>query len=172
LNDIYNSRDDRRLTTVTSAKSTLQIGKDAIDFTLTSREGGYVYLLMVGSDGQTFDLLFPNQLDRNNVIEAGGSMRLPRTGWQLSAEGPPGKDTLLAVVTDSPRDFSLAGLKPSGPFSAIEAAAAKDIQLVTSGHAAPTAGQCADASEVRNLAVKKRCSTGYSAALLTVEEVR
>jgi hypothetical protein len=172
LNDIYNSRDDRRLTSISATKTTLKIGSDAIDFTLTSREGGYVYLLMVGSDGQTFDLLFPNQLDPNNVIEAGGSMRLPRTGWQLSAGGPPGKDTLLAVVTDSPRDFSMAGLKPSGPFSAIEAAAAKDIQLVTSGSAIPTNTQCADSSAVRNLSVKKQCSTGYSAALLTVEEVR
>jgi hypothetical protein len=172
LNDIYNSRDDRRLTTLTAAKSSLKIGKDFIDFTLTSREGGHVYLLMVGSDGQTFDLLFPNQLDRNNVIEAGGSLRLPRPAWQLSAEGPPGKDTLLAVVSDSPRDFGLAGLKPSGPFSAIEAVGAKDIQLVTSGAAKPADAQCSDPQATRNLAVKKRCSTGYSAALLTVEEVR
>jgi hypothetical protein len=172
LNDIYNSRDDRRLTTLTAAKSSLKIGKDFIDFTLTSREGGYVYLLMVGSDGQTFDLLFPNQLDRNNVIEAGGSLRLPRPAWQLSAEGPPGKDTLLAVVSDSPRDFGLAGLKPSGPFSAIEAMGAKDIQLVTAGAAKPADTQCSDPQATRNLAVKKRCSTGYAAALLTVEEVR
>jgi hypothetical protein len=131
-----------------------------------------VYLLMVGSDGQTFDLLFPNQLDRNNVIEPGATMRLPRPAWQLSAEGPPGKNTLLAVVTDSPRDFAQAGLKPSGPFSGVEALGAKDIQLVTSGTARPAEAQCSDAGATRNLAIKKRCSTGYSAALLTIEEVR
>jgi hypothetical protein len=174
LNDIYNSRDDRRLTTLTTAKPILKIGKDNIDFTLTTREGGYVYLLMVGSDGQTFDLLFPNQLDQNNLMQAGSSLRLPTQGWQLSAEGPPGKNTLLAVVTDSPREFGHAGLKPSGPFSAIDAAGAKDIQLVTTGTGAskPNAATCSDASAVRNLAVKKQCSTGYSAALLTIEEVR
>jgi hypothetical protein len=172
LNDIYHSRDDRRLVTLTTDKPTLKIGRDNIAFTLTSREGGYVYLLMVGSDGQTFDLLFPNAFDRNNVIEAGATLRLPRTSWQLGAEGPPGKDTLLAIVTDSPRDFSAAGLKPSGPFSVIGAMAAKDIQLVTAGAAKPAAEECSDPSALRNIAVKKSCSTGYGAALLTVEEVR
>ena len=172
LNDIYQSRDDRRLVTLTTDKPTLKIGRDSIGFTLTAREGGYVYLLMVGSDGQTFDLLFPNAFDRNNVIEAGATLRLPRTSWQLAAEGPPGKDTLLAIVTDSPRDFSSAGLKPSGPFSVVEAVAAKDIQLVTAGAAKPAAEECSDKTSLRNIAIKKRCSTGYGAALLTVEEVR
>lgn len=172
LNDIYQSRDDRRLVTLTTDKPTLKIGRDNIGFTLTSREGGYVYLLMVGSDGQTFDLLFPNAFDRNNVIEPGVTLRLPRPSWQLGAEGPPGKNTLLAIVTDNPRDFSAAGLKPSGPFSVVGAVAAKDIQLVTAGAAKPAAEECSDQSSLRNIAVKKRCSTGYGAALLTVEEVR
>jgi hypothetical protein len=172
LNDIYNSRDDRRLVNLTTANSTLKVGRDAIDLTLTSREGGYVYLLMVGSDGTTFDLLFPNQLDRNNLIEPGASLRLPRPAWQLTADGPPGKDTLLAIVTDSPRDFSAAGLKPSGPFSAVEAVAGKDIQLVTAGAAQPADAECAKPASTRNIAIKKRCSTGYAAALLTIEEVR
>jgi hypothetical protein len=173
LQDIYNSRDDRRLVTLSSAKPVLKIGVDTVDFTLSSREGGYVYLLMVGSDGQTFDLLFPNRIDRNHQIEAGGTLRLPRASWQLSAGGPPGKNTLLAIVTDNPRDFSAAGLKPAGPFSAVEAVAAKDIQLVTVGADRPPEAECANpASGTRNLTISKRCSTGYAAALLTIEEVR
>lgn len=172
LKDIYNSRDDRRLVTLQAERSTLRIGRDDINLTLTSREGGYVYMLMVGSDGQTFDLLFPNQLDRNNVIEAGATLRLPRPNWQLGAEGPPGRDSLLAIVTDSPCDFGSAGLKPSGPFSVLDAMAAKDIQLVTAGAAKPATAECADQTTMRTLAVKKRCSTAYGAALLTIEEVR
>lgn len=172
LQDIYNSRDDRRLVTLTAAKPALKIGVDTVDFTLSSREGGYVYLVMVGSDGETFDLLFPNQIDRNNLVEPGGTMRLPRPAWQLSAEGPPGKNTLLAIVTDNPRDFSSAGLKPAGPFSVVDSVAAKDIQLVTVGAARPADAECANPASVRNLSVKKRCSTGYAAALLTIEEVR
>lgn len=172
LQDIYNSRDDRRLVTLSAAKPALKIGVDTVDFTLSSREGGYVYLMMVGSDGQTFDLLFPNQIDRNNLIGPGGTMRLPRPSWQLSAEGPPGRNTLLAIVTDNPRDFSAAGLKPSGPFSQVEAVAAKDIQLVTVSAARSTDAECSAAASTRTLAVQKRCSTGYAAALLTIEEVR
>jgi hypothetical protein len=171
IKDIYPSRDDRRLVTLSTDKPALKIGRDTIDFTLSSREGGHVYLLMVGSDGQTFDLLFPNQLDRNNVIEPGASLKLPRPSWQLSAAGPPGRNTVLAIVTDGPRDFTSAGLRPSGPFSAVAALAAKDIQLVTAGAATPAADECSDQSSLRNIAVKKRCSTAYGAALLTVEEV-
>lgn len=172
LQDIYNSRDDRRLVTLTAAKTALKIGVDTIDFTLTSREGGYVYLVMVGSDGETFDLLFPNQLDRNNIVPPGGTLQLPRASWQLSAEGPPGKNTLLAIVTDNPRDFRSAGLKPAGPFSAVESNAAQDVQLVTTSNARAQDAECGDPARTRNLAIKKRCSTGYAAALLTIEEVR
>lgn len=172
LTDIYNSRDDRRLLTLTTTKPQPVIGKDNIEFTVTSREGGYLYLLMVGSDGQTFDLLFPNQLDRQNIIEPGASIKLPRPSWELGAEGPPGKNTLLAIVTDNPRDFADAGLKPSGPFSAVEAVAAKDIQLVTAGSSAPQEAECSNPAATRTLAVKKRCSTGYAAAMLTIEEVK
>jgi hypothetical protein len=127
---------------------------------------------MVGSDGQTFDLLFPNQLDKQNIIEPGATVKLPRPSWELSAEGPPGKNTLLAIVTDNPRDFAQAGLKPSGPFSAVEAVAAKDIQLVTAGSNTPQDNECSNPAATRTLAVKKRCSTGYAAALLTIEEVK
>jgi hypothetical protein len=172
LQDIYNSRDDRRLVTLTATKTALKIGVDTIDFTLSSREGGYVYLVMVGSDGETFDLLFPNQLDRNNLVPPGGTLQLPRASWQLSAEGPPGKNTLLAIVTDNPRDFRAAGLKPAGPFSAVESNAAQDVQLATASNARAQDAECGDPARTRNLAIKKRCSTGYAAALLTIEEVR
>jgi hypothetical protein len=172
LTDIYNSRDDRRLVTVKAEKSVFTIGRDNIDFTLSSREGGYVYVLMVGSDGETFDLLFPNQIDRNHQIEAGASMRLPRPSWQLTAGGPPGKDTLLVIVADRPRDFAAAGLKPSGPFSAVDAGAAQDIQLVMADTVRSMPPECSDPASVRNITIKKRCSNGYGAALLTIEEVR
>lgn len=170
--DIYHSRDDRRLVTFTTTKPTLKIGRDTVDFSLTSREGGYLYVLMVGSDGKTFDLLYPNQLDRNNLIAAGTTLRLPHPSWELSAEGPPGQSTLLALVSDNPRDFSQAGLQPSGPFSVLQASAAQDVQLVSSGAAAAGDVVCNTPSVTRTLAVRKRCSSAYAAALLTIEEVK
>ena len=171
MKDIFNSRDDRRLVTATAAKPQLKIGKDVLDFSVSSREGGYVYVLMSGSDGKTFDLLFPNQIDKNNLLDAGGTMKLPRASWQLSAEGPPGRNTLLVLVSDAPRDFSAAGLVPSGPFSSVSAHAAKDIQLVTAGGNNPGAQDCGDIN-TRTLAVQKRCSTAYGAAMLTIDEVQ
>lgn len=172
LMDIYNNRDDRKLVSLRAAKPVLKIGKDSVDFTVTSRESGYLYLLMAGSDGKTFDLLFPNQLDQNNQVQAGASIRLPRPAWALNSEGPPGKNTLLAMVTETPRDFASAGLTASGPFSSAHAMAGKDIQLVSANAVPPAQGECANPTLVRNLAVQRRCSAGYAAALLTIEEVR
>lgn len=172
VNDIYNSRDDRRLVTVSAPKTQLRIGKDPFDFTVSSREGGYLYVLMVGSDGRSFDMLFPNQLDGKNLLAPGVSLRLPGARWQITADGPPGRNTLLFVVADAPREFAAAGLKPSGPFSSVEAVAAKNIQLVTAGAGQTPADECAGPPATRTLAVQKRCSTSYAAALLTIEEVR
>ncbi|HEX5392914.1 MAG TPA: DUF4384 domain-containing protein [Rhodocyclaceae bacterium] len=174
LNDIYNNRDDRRLVTLSSARSKLRIGKDALDLTLTSREAGYVYLVMVGSDGETFDLLFPNQLDRNNQIQAGETLKLPRSSWQLTAQGPAGRDTLVAIVSDAPRDFAKAGLKPAGPFSSVEAVASKDIQLVTATSSEANSNECSaeGRQQTRNIAIQKRCSNAYGAALLTIDEAQ
>lgn len=175
LEDIFGNRDDRRLVELKAAKQKLKINKDNFEFTLTSSHEGHVYLLMVGTDGTTFDLLFPNQLDRNNEIKAGETLKLPRSSWDLTVQGPAGKDTLLAMVTESPRDFSKLGMQPAGPFSVIDAKAApartRDIQLVTGSSANATVGECLS-EKTRTLAVQKRCSNSYGAALLVVEEVK
>jgi hypothetical protein len=174
LLDIYNRRDDRRLVTLTPAKSALTIGRDKFEVSLTSREAGYVYLLMVGSDGKTFDMLFPNALDKNNVIAAGETLRLPRADWEVTAHGPAGKNFLLAIVSDAPRDFARLGMQPAGPFSVVDATplAAKDIVLVSGSSANASTHECAEAPLKRSLAVQKKCSNAYGAALVTVEEVQ
>lgn len=148
LLDIYNSRDDRRSVSLQSAKSAFRIGKDDVDFSLTSSHAGYAYLLMVGSDGKSFDMLFPNQLDSANAVEAGQTLRLPRPNWQIKAGGPAGRNHLLAIVADSPREFAKIGMQPAGPFSMLAASA--------------------DAS--RNLQVHA-ASVGYGAAMMVLEEV-
>jgi hypothetical protein len=169
--DIYANRDDRRLVAMTTNKTQMKIGQDKVDLQITSRESGYLYLLMVGSDGKTFDLLFPNKLDADNQIEAGATVRLPRKAWDLSAEGPPGRDTVIAIVADAPRDFSEAGLVASGAFSSVGAYGAKDIQLVTGAPRRANSEECGKTTTVRNLSIKKRCSTVYGAALLGIDEI-
>jgi hypothetical protein len=172
LTDIYNRRDDRRQVTLVTGKPSFRIGQDNVEFKLTSSHAGYVYLLMVGSDGKTFDMLFPNKLDLNNRIEAGQTLELPRRQWEVQAGGPAGKNQLLAIVADSPRDFSKLGMQPAGPFSVAEATpvAAKDIVLVSLDAPNTDTTECRTASR-RNLKVKDTsCSSAYGAALTTVLE--
>lgn len=173
LADIYYRRDDRRRVDVTLARPALKINKDKFEFTLTSSHPGYVYLLMVGSDGKTFDMLFPNRLDKNNYVQAGQAVKLPRTDWEIVVQGPAGKDQLLAIVADAPREFGAIGMTPAGPFSMVEAspASAKDIQLVSGTSTFANNAECTQETRKRTLAVQKKCSNAYGAALVTVEEV-
>jgi len=173
LKDIYAQRDDRRVVTVNMRGEKVRIGRDKVEFTVSSSHAGFLYLLMVGSDGKTFDMLFPNQLDRSNQLEAGQVLRLPRPNWEVVAGGPPGTTQMLAIVADAPRDFSKLALKPAGPFSIVEAnaRAARDVQLVTMQAPSAAAEECADQSAKRNLAVARRCSNAFGAALVAVEEL-
>jgi hypothetical protein len=173
LKDIYAQRDDRRVVTVSMREQKVRIGRDKVEFTVSSSHAGFLYLLMVGSDGKTFDMLFPNQLDRSNQLEAGQVLRLPRPNWEVVAGGPPGTTQMLAIVADAPRDFSKLALKPAGPFSIVEAnaRATRDVQLVTMQAPSAAAEECADQSAKRNFAVARRCSNAFGAALVAVEEL-
>ena len=174
LKDIYAQRDDRRVVTVNMRDEKVRIGRDKVEFTVSSTHAGHLYILMVGSDGKTFDMLFPNQLDRANEIEPGQVLRLPRRNWEVTAGGPPGTTQLLAMVTDAPRDFSKLPLKAAGPFSILEAdgRATQGMQVATQQAPSAAAEECADDNNrKRNLAVARRCSNAYGAALTAVEEL-
>ncbi len=173
LQDIYNSRDDRRIVTLQSGKAAFKINSDDVTFSLNSSHAGYVYLMMVGTDGKTFDMLFPNQLDTNNTVEAGQTIRLPRPAWQIKAGGPAGKNQLLAIVADAPRDYSKIGMTPAGPFSMVQAnvTSSKDIQLVSSTSSQANSNECGEPPAKRSLQVQKRCSSAYGAAMMVLEEV-
>lgn len=175
LRDIYNGRDQRRSVTLNADNRKLKIGRDGISFTLSTRESGYVYLLMAGATDNSFDLIFPNKLDRDNFIQAGQTMTLPRQQWEVVAQGPAGKDNILAIVADSPRDFSTLGMQPVGPFSVIPASAGKatDVQRVSAASAFSNTPDCnaAGGQATRALVVRPaKCSNAYGAALIEIEE--
>ncbi|MDX8399674.1 MAG: caspase family protein [Gallionellaceae bacterium] len=172
LSDIYNGRDDKRTVKIITDSSKLRIGQDKFTFKLRSSHSGYLYLLMVGSDGKTFDLLFPNKLDGKNFVQAEQLQRFPRPNWEVTAQGPVGKDRILAIVADAPRDLSKLPLVNAGPFSVISVnqLGARGIQLVTSASTSALQKQCSHAS-TRNLALAKSCSDAYGAALVVMEEV-
>lgn len=192
LRDILANRDARRQVSLVASQDSYRIGRDEVGFEIRSSHAGHVYLLMVGSDGKTFDLLFPNRKDTDNRIEAGASLALPRPSWRIRAGGPAGENHLLALVTDAPRDFSSLELRAAGPFS---------IAAVTPGNtrglrvAADQGPACAPKkSRFRTLLIEdapapapesapagpaaqsaptaaEACANSYGAALITLREV-
>jgi len=170
--DIFNGRDDLRTVEILTARNRLKIGADRFSFSVRSTHAGYLYLLMAGSDGKTFDLLFPNKLDGDNYLQAGQLLQLPRPTWELTAQGPRGKDHILAIVADAPRDLAKLPVANTGPFSVVAATSGgkRGIQLVTGSPPPALKDECA-APKQRTLAISRACSDAYGAALATVEEV-
>jgi len=173
FNNIFEGRDDKRLVTLLASKTTLKINQDRLDFKITSRESGFLYLLMAGSDGKTYDILFPNKLDPDNRIKAGETVELPRSNWRLLAGGPEGKNTVLAIVSNTPRDFSSLRGQSVGPFSVLEvnAIASKDIQLVSLSSPKAESQGCGEVAK-RNLVIAQECSNSYGAAKIEILEVK
>jgi hypothetical protein len=119
LEDIYAQRNGRLKVEVTAPKS-LVIGKDPFAFNVRSNTNGYLYAVMLGSDGKSFYLLYPNKLDQDNKIKANVSYKFPKPGWSIKAAGPEGTNRVLFVVSQSPRDpkiFAIDDAGGGGPFA-------------------------------------------------------
>ena len=116
LQDIYALREPARQVSVELKKDALRIGKDALGFVVSADRAGYVYVALASSDNKTLQLLFPNELDSNNRIATGKPLALPRPNWRVVAGGPPGVNSLLVVVTDTPRDLTNLTASRDGPF--------------------------------------------------------
>ena len=171
LRQMFEQRDAKRVVTVKPSLNQLRIGKDPLGISVRSERAGYVYVAFAGSDNQSLDLLFPNDKDQHNRIEAGQTMQLPRDDWRIMASGPVGKDTVLVLVTDAPRDIaSLHGTK-TGPFQSSLNDANGRAQLgslMTTAHLA-NAPQCSSTAKRGNSAL---CSDAYGATMVTLEEVK
>ena len=112
LNDLFNGRSHKWDVKFASSKPSYRIRKEQVELTLQSARSGYVYLLMVGTgdDAKGMTVIFPNELDKENRINAGETLSLPRAfKWRLTPGGPAGTDHLLAIVAEKPMDFSSAG---------------------------------------------------------------
>jgi hypothetical protein len=166
LDRIFQARNRDHAVSVVLEKAQVRIGRDRLKFSLRSSRAGYVYLLMVGSDRSQFWLLFPNDIDRNNAIGASTSLDLPRSGWSMDAAGPPGIDYLLAIVSESPRDFSEAGLRPTSPFAEFSLAG------VRAGGRERDEGRPRFIGKPDCTATRKTpCPDSYGAALFSIKEI-
>ena len=176
LRDIYAGRDDRWQVALSPDAPALKIGTN-LGMTLRSDRDGFVYLFYRGSQPDSFYLLFPNKLDSANAISAGASLQLPRKDWVVTALGPRGTDTILALVTATPRDFSALALpaeyvSEAGPFDKIKPTpqAAGRIAQIAGLSAAVGEGGCEASGAARDLGVARKCSGVFGASLLSVEE--
>lgn len=163
LQAVYQLRDRDRPVSVEVNRLRVQIGKDKPSFRVRSTLSGYLYVLMVGTEAEHLIVLFPNAIDRDNRIEAGRELTLPRTGWSFVAGGPPGLNHLVAIVSESPRDFSAAGLQAGDPFDEFPLRRLAELSK-SSGGFDFLAGRadCATAS----------CAQGFGAAVFSIEEIK
>jgi hypothetical protein len=171
LRQMFDQRDAKRRVQVVLSKEKLQIGKDAIDFSVQSDRAGYVYLALAGSDNQSLYLLFPNDRDKDNKIDAGQALQLPRPNWRITSAGPAGTNNLLVLVTDAPRDLSSLAAKKEGPFMLSlndSQGRAKLGALVTTAQASASP-ECAGAGAQANRAL---CSDAFGAAMFNVQEFK
>jgi Caspase domain/Domain of unknown function (DUF4384) len=176
LRQMFDQRDAKRRVQVTLSKDKLKIGQDSLDFMVQSDRAGYVYVAVAGSDNQSMVLLFPNDLDQSNKIEAGQQLSLPRPNWRVKAGGPEGRDNLLIFVTDSPRDLTQLssnkeGISKTGPFvtSLNNSAGRASLGALMSTSKTVTTAECTSAAQRRS---NPLCSDAYGAAMVTVDEVK
>ena len=177
LNDIYGQRDDRWEVQAKPSQPTLKIGTH-LAMSVRSQREGFVYMFYQGTQPGSFYLLFPNQLDSNNVIAADQELQLPRADWNVTALGPRGTDHLMVMVTATARDFSTLALpaeyvSASGPFEKIRPTtqAAAHISRIATLSAAADKAACRSAADKRDLGVARECSNVFGASLVSVEEI-
>ena len=166
LDEIFQARNRDHAVTVSVDKAQVRIGKDSLNFSIRSSRPGYVYLLMVGTDRSQFWLLFPNAIDKDNRISDSKQLDLPRKGWQMGADGPPGTDQFVAIIADSPRVFHDAGLKEGDIFAEFPLAAAARLHRAYDGTVPLFAGKATCANTKSG-----GCSQSFGAAVFSIQEI-
>jgi hypothetical protein len=171
LLQMFDQRDAKRRVQVTVGKDKLKIGQDVLDFSVQSDRAGYVYVALAGSDNKALYLLFPNDLDQNNKIEAGQKIQLPRPNWRVKAAGPVGTDNLLVMVADAPRDLTTLAASKAGPF----VSSFNDAQGRAKLGALMTTSQLVVNQSCLNVVTRRNnplCSDAYGAAMMAIEETK
>jgi hypothetical protein len=175
INELMAQRDGRRKVDISLSRPVLQVGRDALDFRVTSSHAGHVYVGLLGSDQQSFYLLFPNDLDRDNQITAGQTLQLPRPNWRVTAGGPAGTNRMVVLVTESPRDAAAlqgsTGSDKAGPFvrTLTTPEGRSNIGWFLTSSANADKPECRPSTR-RNLVVAPVCSDAFGAAVVDVIE--
>jgi serine/threonine protein kinase len=151
-----------RSVTVDSGPARLRIKRDFLNFSLTASHAGYVYVHMLGTAPNNFVMLFPNEIDKNNRIKAGETIKLPRK-FKMKIEGPAGQDHVVVIVSDVARDFGATGALKGETFLEFSADRVSQASAAYGGGTPLFAGApvCPDPAA---------CSPLYGASMFSVEE--
>ncbi|MBU0498787.1 MAG: DUF4384 domain-containing protein [Gammaproteobacteria bacterium] len=95
---------------IVSAPKQVEVGKP-MQFTVSSAKAGQLWVVQVDPKDE-LSLLFPNQLQRENRIEANKPLTLPGEGWSLEAAEPAGPSAMAFFVT--PEGVSLQDVLEGG----------------------------------------------------------
>ncbi len=171
LAQMFDQRDAKRRILFSAGKEQLKIGHDVLDLSVQSDRAGYVYVALAGSDNQSLYLLFPNDLDQNNKVEAGQKLLLPRPNWRVKAAGPAGTDHLLVMVADGPRDLTPLAVNKAGPFvlSLNDPQGRAKLGALMSTSQMVSSQVCTHVSARQN---NPLCSDAYGASMLKVQEIQ
>jgi hypothetical protein len=126
LHEVATSGSSAMAPIVTVRRPRAVADRDRVEFSVTTPVGGYLYVLMYDTDGKLY-LLFPNNIDRKNQISPNATLQLPRETWSIVATPPLGVNRLLAIVSETPRDFDAIGLVPAGDFGEIKRESAAQL---------------------------------------------
>jgi Caspase domain/Domain of unknown function (DUF4384) len=165
LAELHNQRDGSRRVLATARQNQLKIGVDALELDITPQHDGHLYVALAGSDGQSLYLLYPNELDTDNRVRAGQRVSLPGKGWEVVSAGPAGRETLLVLVSDAPRELKTLAQEKSGPFmkTLLDSQGRAKLQAVLA-NGTPAAG-CGKPGAAP-------CSDAFGSALLHIDTVR
>jgi len=143
--------------------SQVVVGKDRIRFRVRSSEAGHLYVFLAGTDDHLW-LMFPNKRDADNRVAADTEVVLPRKSWEIVAGGPPGVDSIVAMVSRTPRDFAAAGIRPDGDMGEFDPARLRRLWEQAPAGQSPLAGTpaCAGAAN---------CDAAFGATLIRITEV-
>ena len=171
LRQMFEQRDAKRRVRVSLGKAQLKIAQDTLDLNVQSDKAGYVYVALAGSDNKSVYMLFPNDLDQNNRIAAGETLKLPRDNWRVRAGGPAGTNNLLVFVADGPRDLGQLSASKAGPFlmSLNDSEGRAKLGGLMATSSTVTSQACQTSSSRRN---NPLCSDAFGATMVSVEEVK
>ncbi|MGZ5818968.1 MAG: DUF4384 domain-containing protein [Burkholderiaceae bacterium] len=172
ISDINERRDTNRTVSVRLRNPALNIGKDGLDFSVTSSHDGYLYLIVLGSDNKSFYMLFPNDLDHDNAIKAGKALKLPRKAWEVTAQGPSGTDKMLVVVTESPRNLIELGKNKAGPFVTMptDTEGRHNLQWLLGTSTNPASSACRHDNQQSSHTAAQKCADPFGSTLIEIVE--